>query len=68
MKLLPGSPHFLGATWEDDGVNFAVFSENATSIELCLFDEAGNEIRVPIKQKTGFIWHIYVGGIAPGQR
>ena len=38
MKLLPGSPHPLGATWDGEGVNFALYSENATGVELCLFD------------------------------
>ena len=46
MKLLPGSPHPLGATWDGEGVNFALYSENATGVELCLFDEDGQETRL----------------------
>ena len=42
MKLLPGSPHPLGATWDGEGVNFALYSEHATGVELCLFDAEGH--------------------------
>ena len=68
MKLLPGSPRPLGATWDLDGTNFALFSANATAVELCLFDEAGNETRLPLQQKTAHVWHAYVPGIPLGQR
>jgi isoamylase len=68
MKLLPGSSHPLGATWDGEGVNFALYSENATGVELCLFDEAGQEARIPLPHRTAFVWHGYVPGLRPGQR
>jgi glycogen debranching enzyme GlgX/malto-oligosyltrehalose synthase len=68
MRLLPGSPSTLGSTWDGEGVNFAIYSENATEVELCLFDEAGAETRQTLPNKTAFVWHGYVPGLAPGQR
>lgn len=68
MKTLPGSPHPLGATWDGQGVNFALFSANAEGVELCLFDDNGNETRLPVSQRTELIWHVYVPGLAVGQR
>src|SRR6187401_3690457 len=68
MKTLPGSPHPLGASWDGQGVNFALYSAHAEGVELCLFDEAGAETRVPLTNKTAFVWHAYVPGIAVGQR
>jgi isoamylase len=64
----PGEPYPLGATWDGEGVNFALFSENATRVEVCLFDEKGQEIRVRLREQTAFIWHGYLPGLAPGQR
>jgi isoamylase len=63
-----GGPHPLGATWDGEGVNFALFSENATAVELCLFDTDGGEERVPIPERTDQVWHAYLPGIGPGQR
>src|SRR5678815_3275980 len=68
MKILPGSPHPLGATWDGQGVNFSLFSANAESVELCLFDEQGNEERIAVPHTTAFVWHVYVPGVAVGQR
>jgi glycogen operon protein len=68
MKLLPGSPYPLGATWDGEGVNFALYSENATAVELCLFDEAGAETRLAVANRTAFVWHAYAPGLGPGQR
>ncbi|MGH2558176.1 MAG: glycogen debranching protein GlgX [Thermomicrobiales bacterium] len=68
LKLLPGSASPLGATWDGEGTNFALFSENATSVTLCLFDEGGNERCVPLIEVTGRIWHGYLPGVGPGQR
>ncbi len=68
MNALPGRPFPLGASWDGEGTNFAVFSEHAERIELCLFDEAGGETRVPLAERTMFHWHGYVPQIAPGQR
>jgi isoamylase len=68
MKLLPGSPYPLGATWDGEGVNFALYSENATAVELCLFDESGAETRLLVPHRTTFVWHAYVPDLGPGQR
>ncbi len=64
----PGAPFPLGATWDGEGVNFSLFSEHATAVELCLFDERGREERVALEERTAFNWHGYLPGIAPGQR
>ena len=63
-----GLPHPLGATWDGEGVNFALFSANATGVELCLFDEAGEEeiARIELPEFTDEIWHAYVSGVGPG--
>ncbi|HEY7873777.1 MAG TPA: glycogen debranching protein GlgX, partial [Actinomycetota bacterium] len=58
----------LGASWDGDGTNFALFSENATGVQLCLFDEDGIETRVPLTERRAFVWHGYVPGVGPGQR
>src|ERR1041385_6593226 len=68
MHALPGSPYPLGATWDGDGVNFAVYSENASAIDLCLFDDDGSERRVPLTQRTAHVIHGYLGDVRPGQR
>jgi len=68
MRVLPGSPAPLGASWDRNGVNFAIYSENATGVELCLIDADDNETRLPLRERTGFVWHGYVPGIGPGQR
>jgi glycogen operon protein len=49
-------------------VNFALYSEHASGMELCLVDESGGETRIPLRERTAFVWHIYLPGIAPGQR
>ncbi|MFI4927128.1 MAG: glycogen debranching protein GlgX [Burkholderiales bacterium] len=64
----PGEPYPLGATWDGEGVNFALYSEHATRVEVCLFDEHGQETRVTLREQTAFIWHGYLPGLAPGQR
>ncbi|HEY8077334.1 MAG TPA: glycogen debranching protein GlgX [Labilithrix sp.] len=69
MRLLPGRPSPLGATWDGKGVNFALYSENATGVELCLVDPShAAETRIPLRERTGFTWHGYVPSIGPGQR
>ncbi|RRR70641.1 MAG: glycogen debranching enzyme GlgX [Candidatus Viridilinea halotolerans] len=68
--LLPGSPYPLGATWDGAGVNFALFAENASGVELCLFaaDDAPREVvRIPLTQQTDRVWHLYIRGLRPGQ-
>ena len=67
----PGYPFPLGANWDGQGVNFAVFSENATAVELCLFDgtdETVETTRIRVKERTNGIWHIYLPGLGPGQQ
>jgi isoamylase len=68
MKLQPGRRYPLGATFDGAGTNFSLFSELAEKVELCLFDEAGKETRVELPEVTGFAWHGYAPGVAPGQR
>ena len=68
MKLQPGRRYPLGATFDGVGTNFSLFSELAEKVELCLFDDAGKETRVDLPEVTGFTWHGYAPGIAPGQR
>ncbi|MGH7327138.1 MAG: glycogen debranching protein GlgX, partial [Polyangiaceae bacterium] len=68
MNVLPGSPNPLGATWDGEGVNFALFSEHATEVELCLFDEAGVETRHPLKSRSEHVWHGYLKDVVPGCR
>ncbi|MEW5983975.1 MAG: glycogen debranching protein GlgX [Acidobacteriota bacterium] len=70
MRLWPGRPLPRGATWDGLGVNFAIFSEHATGVDLCLFDspDARREsVRVPLPECTGYIWHGYAPGLRPGQ-
>ena len=68
MEIWPGAAYPMGATYDGSGVNFALFSEVATAVELCLIDEAGNEERVPVTEVDGFVWHCYLPGVAPGTR
>jgi glycogen operon protein len=68
MHIWPGSPYPLGATWDGWGTNFALFSEVGERVELCLFDEAGTESRIPLTEVDGFVWHGYLPAISPGQR
>ena len=67
-EVWPGEPFPLGATWDGEGVNFSIFSENAERVELCLFSESGDEERVELRDHTAFNWHCYLPGIGPGQR
>jgi glycogen operon protein len=70
MRVWPGLPHPLGATWDGRGVNFALFSENATRVELCLFDSAEQPYessRIPLPEQTDRVWHGYFPDIKPGQ-
>ena len=69
MKLWPGKPYPLGATWDGAGVNFSLFSENATKVELCLFDRNDDrrEIRIPMREQTHQVWHVYLPEVRAGQ-
>ena len=64
----PGRPFPLGPTWDGDGTNFSLFSENAEQVELCLYDDEDREERVPVEQQTAHVWHAYLPGVGPGQR
>ncbi len=68
MHIWPGAAYPLGATWDGWGSNFALFSEAAEAVELCLFDDAGAETRVELSEVDGFVWHGYLPAISPGQR
>ncbi len=70
IKQYPGIPYPLGATWDGQGVNFALFAENATGVELCLFDErmgATQHTIVKMRERTHQMYHVYLPGIGPGQ-
>ncbi|HEX6388160.1 MAG TPA: hypothetical protein VFZ89_01895, partial [Solirubrobacteraceae bacterium] len=67
-EVWPGAPFPLGATWDGGGTNFSLFSENAQRVELCLFDDEGNERRIELTERTAFNWHCYVPLLGPGQR
>src|SRR5438270_746515 len=68
MEVWPGRPFPLGPTWDGHGTNFALFTENAERVELCLFDENGYETRVELRDYTSHNWHCYIPGVGPGQR
>jgi isoamylase len=70
LKTFPGKPFPLGATWDGNGVNFTLYSENATAVELCLFDPENDQkefVKFDIKEQTDLTWHIYVQDVKPGQ-
>ena len=69
MKIWPGRPYPLGATWDGEGVNFALFSENATSVDLCLFDGPDTpkeSHRIRMEERTNQTWHVYLPQSRPG--
>jgi glycogen operon protein len=68
MDVWPGHPFPLGPEWDGNGTNFAVFTENAERVELCLFDAEDRETRITLTEREAFNWHCYIPGIAPGQR
>jgi isoamylase len=68
MHVWPGAAYPLGATWDGSGTNFALFSEVAERVELCLFDDADAETRLELTEVDGFVWHCYLPGVGPGQR
>ncbi len=70
MQIYPGNPYPLGATWDGLGVNFALFSENASQVELCLFDSEESKTesaRIRLPEQTDLVWHGYLPGVRPGQ-
>jgi isoamylase len=69
-KTYPGTPYPLGATWTGDGVNFALFADNATGVELCLFNSTEDKkesARIKIKERSHQIWHVFLPDAKPGQ-
>jgi isoamylase len=68
VETWPGSAYPLGATFDGTGTNFALFSEVAESVELCLFDDQRQETRVRMREMDGFVWHAYLPSVQPGQR
>jgi isoamylase len=70
MRVWPGAPYPLGATWDGVGVNFALFSEHATRVELCLFDSldaVSESLTIPLTEQTDMVWHGYFPDVRPGQ-
>ena len=70
MRVWPGRPYPLGATWDGQGVNFALYSENATRVELCLFESETAQKEtycIPLPEQTDLVWHGYLPDIRPGQ-
>ncbi len=70
MNVWPGKPYPLGATWDGQGVNFALFSENAKGVDLCLFDSLQDDnerMRIRMTEQTDYVWHCYIPSLQPGQ-
>jgi glycogen operon protein len=70
ITVYPGSPFPLGATWDGKGVNFAIYAENATGAELCLFEtkeDKRESAKIRIEERTHHVWHVYIPGLKPGQ-
>ncbi|MBL9122444.1 MAG: glycogen debranching enzyme GlgX, partial [Planctomycetaceae bacterium] len=70
MRIWPGRPYPLGATWDGSGTNFALYSENATKVELCLFDDSDapqESARIALPDSTDMVWHAYLPDVLPGQ-
>jgi len=69
LRVWRGRPYPLGATWDGSGVNFAIFSENAEQVDLCLYAPDGTEQqRIRVVEQTDLVWHCYLPDIRPGQR
>jgi isoamylase len=67
-RVWPGNPFPLGATWDGEGTNFALWSTTATGVSVCLFDQDGTETRVRLGDTTYHVWHGYLPSVGPGQR
>ena len=70
MRVWPGRPYPLGATWDGAGVNFALFSEFSSKVDLCLFDSPDakeDSQRIPMPEYTDQVWHAYLPDVEPGQ-
>ena len=68
MQIWPGKPYPLGATYSGEGTNFSLFSEAADRVELCLIDDEGVETRIEVTEVDGFVWHVFLPDVVPGQR
>ncbi|WP_328476179.1 glycogen debranching protein GlgX [Actinoplanes sp. NBC_00393] len=68
MRIWPGNPYPLGATYDGGGTNFALFSEVAERVELCLFGDDGTETCIDLPEREAFVWHGYLPRVVPGQR
>ena len=68
MRIWPGNSYPLGATYDGGGTNFALFSEVADRVELCLFDDDGTETRIDLPEREALVWHGYLPRVVPGQR
>jgi isoamylase len=68
MQVWPGTAYPLGATYDGSGTNFALFSEVAERVELCLFDADGTETKVEFREQDGLVWHAFLPSVEPGQR
>jgi isoamylase len=69
ITLLPGKPYPLGATPSTLGTNFAIYSENATAVHVCFFDDDGKQTDcIELKEQTAFVWHGLLRNVQPGQR
>jgi glycogen operon protein len=69
LRVWPGQPYPLGATWDGQGVNFAIFSESATGIELCLFAQESDAVeahKIMLRERTDQVWHCYLPDVRPG--
>jgi isoamylase len=64
----PGRPFPLGAHWDGEGTNLALFSQGAEAVDVCLFDDEGHETRIPLEESTYHVWHGYLPQVGPGQR
>jgi len=67
-EIWPGRPFPLGAIWDGGGTNFSLFSEHAERVDLCLFDDDGEETRIELGERRALNWHCYLPGVGPGQR
>ncbi len=68
MEVCPGGPYPLGATYDGAGTNFALFSEMAQAVDVCLFDDDGTETRIAMPERDALVWHVYLPRVIPGQR
>ena len=65
MEVWAGNAYPLGATYDGNGTNFAIFSQAATSVHLCLFDQDGQETRIQLEAVDAFVWHCYLPHVLP---